>query len=64
MYPIVDSKKVAEGITVFWDENKQLKYATFNFQDLIDLKINSLDLMNKPAAYQIDPPAHRILPKK
>ena len=63
MHNIVASKKVQEGIVVMWDENGQIKYDTINFQDLIDTKVNALDLLERPAAYRIDTKAHKVVPK-
>ncbi|MCK9579506.1 MAG: hypothetical protein M0Q92_03525 [Methanoregula sp.] len=63
MYDVVGSKKVGNGVVVMWDENKELKYDSFNFQELIDLKINVLDLLDRPVSYAVDPVAHRIMPK-
>lgn len=63
MYDIVASKKVQEGIVVMWNDGGAIKYDTINFQDLIDMKVNVLDLLDRPVAYRIDTKAHKVVPK-
>ena len=64
MHDIVGSKKMENGIVVFWDENKEMKYESFNFQELIDMKINALDLLDQPASYKVDKAEHKIIAGK
>jgi hypothetical protein len=64
MHDIISTKKMENGIVVFWDEKGEKKYESFNFQELIDMKINALDLLNQPKLYKIDKAAHAIIPKK
>lgn len=52
------------GIVVFWDEKGEKKYESFNYQELIDMKINTLDLLDHPIAYKIDKTAHTLVVKK
>jgi hypothetical protein len=64
MYDIKASKKMGEGILVSYEENGQNKFESYNFQDLLDMKINSLDLLDRPMSYRVDPVAHKIASKK
>jgi hypothetical protein len=64
MYDIKASRKMGEGIIISYEENGTNKYESYNFQDLLDLKINSLDLLDRPMSYRVDPAAHRIIVKK
>ncbi len=64
MHDIVGSKKMENGVVVFWDENKEMKYESFNYQELIDMKINALDLLDQPASYKVDKAAHTIIAGK
>ena len=64
MHPIVSSKKMENGIVVFWHEKDDKKYDSFNFSELIDMKINALDLLDHPASYQIDVEGHKLVVKK
>jgi hypothetical protein len=64
MQKIVSSKKMENGIVVFWIEKDEKKYDSFNYSELIDMKINAVDLLEHPAAYGIDAEAHRLIMKK
>jgi len=64
MQKIVSSKKMENGIVVFWMDKGEKKYDSFNYSELIDMKINALDLLDHPAAYGIDVEAHRLIIKK
>lgn len=64
MQKIVSSKKMENGIVVFWIEKDEKKYDSFNYSELIDMKINAVDLLEHPAAYGIDVEAHRLIMKK
>ncbi|NMB78227.1 MAG: hypothetical protein GYA23_03950 [Methanomicrobiales archaeon] len=60
MFDVVGTKKVEEGIVVMWNDSGAVKYETYNFQDLIDMNVNSLNLIDRPTAYQVDPKTHKI----
>ena len=64
MYDIKASRKMGEEILISYEENGQNKYESYNFQDLLDMRINSLDLLDRPMSYRVDPVAHKILSKK
>ena len=64
MHDIVGSKKMENGIAVFWMEKEEEKYDSFNFSELIDMKINALDLLERPKSYKVDVPGHKIIVKK
>jgi len=64
MQKIASSKKMENGIVVFWIDKDEKKYDSFNFSELIDMKINALDLLDHPTAYGIDVEAHRLITKK
>jgi hypothetical protein len=64
MYDIKASKMMGEGILISYEENDVNKYESYNFQDLLDMKINSLDLLDRPMSYRVDPVAHKIVSKK
>ena len=52
------------GIVVFWDEKSEKKYESFNYSELIDMKINALDLLDRPKSYKVDKDAHVLASKK
>jgi hypothetical protein len=64
MKDIVSSRKVENGIVVFWAEKDEKKFDSFNYSELIDMKINALDLLEQPRRYSIDVEGHRIVVKK
>ncbi len=64
MENIVGTKKMPEGILVMWGAGSGVQSDTFTFQELIDMKVNTLDLLDRPAAYRVDPKAHAIVPKR
>jgi hypothetical protein len=64
MQDIVSSRKMENGIVVFWDEKGEKKYESFNYQELVDMKINALDLLDHPKGYKVDKDAHKIIMKK
>jgi hypothetical protein len=64
MYDIKASKKMGEGILISWEENNMNKYESYNFQELVDMKINALDLLDRPMSYRVDNVAHKIVSKK
>ncbi|OPY35747.1 MAG: hypothetical protein A4E35_02318 [Methanoregula sp. PtaU1.Bin051] len=64
MYPIIGSKKMENGIVVFWLEGNDKKWDSFNYEELIDMKINAMDLLDRPDSYHVDPKAHKMVVKK
>lgn len=64
MHDITSSRKMENGIVVFWNEDEEKKYESFNYAELIDMKINALDLLKDPKAYRVDKEAHLIKPIK
>ncbi|MBN1195265.1 MAG: hypothetical protein JXA08_07980 [Methanomicrobiaceae archaeon] len=64
MKDIVGSKKMENGIVVFWDEGSEKKFDSFNYSELIDMRINALDLLDDFTAYSVDVKNHTIISKK
>jgi hypothetical protein len=64
MQNIVSSKKMENGIVVFWEEKDGMKYESFNYEELVDMKINALDLLDHPKGYRVDKAEHKIIMKK
>jgi len=64
MHDIVSSKKMENGIVVFWQENGEKVSESFNYSELIDMKINALDLLDRPKSYRVDPKARAIVARK
>ena len=64
MHDITNSKKMENGIVVFWEEKGEKKNESFNYMELIDMKINALDLLDHPKSYKADKDAHKLMSKK
>jgi hypothetical protein len=64
MQDITSSKKMENGIVVFWQENDGKKYESFNYEELVDMRINALDLLDCPKSYKVDKDAHKLIVKK
>jgi hypothetical protein len=64
MQKIIGSKKMENGIVVFWLDRDAKKWDSFNFQELIDMKINAMDLLERPESYQVDEKGHTLIAKK
>ena len=64
MHDITNSKKMENGIVVFWEEKGEKKNESFNYMELIDMKINALDLLDHPKSYKVDKDAHKLMSKK
>jgi hypothetical protein len=63
MYDIASSKKMENGIVVFYLQKEEKKFESFNFQELIDQKINALDLLDHPHRYSVDIEVHKVYAK-
>ncbi len=64
MKDIVATRKMENGVAVYYSEGNDTKLESFNYSELIDLKINALDLLEHPKTYQVDPQKHIIVMKK
>jgi uncharacterized protein YndB with AHSA1/START domain len=60
MQQITGSKKFQNGIQVFWSDAENEANDFFSFEELVDQKINALDLLNNPRLYRMNGPAHQI----
>ncbi|HVN73039.1 MAG TPA: hypothetical protein VMT44_00425 [Methanoregula sp.] len=54
MFDIVTTKRMPDGIVVFWLDDEGKKFEAFGYSNLIDMKVNALDLLNHPGNYAID----------
>jgi hypothetical protein len=64
MHDIKASKKMENGIVVSFEVDGRNRFESFNYQELLDLKINALDLLDRPMSYRIDAGARKIVSKK
>jgi hypothetical protein len=61
MQQISSSQKKPTGIDIFWQEGEIKRRDFFSFSELIDLRINAVDLLDHPNLYMIDGENHRIV---
>ena len=54
MQRLTASERLPGGITVYWEEKGEEMEASFSFMELIDRRINSLDLLEYPKKYMYD----------
>ena len=60
MQQITGSKKYPDGIRVFWSDAEHEVGDFFSFDDLVEQKINALDLLNNPRLYRVNTTSHKI----
>jgi len=59
MEQIEKSKKFQNGIQVFWSgADNSMDF--FTYDELVEQRINALDLLNNPGIYLINPADHRL----
>ena len=61
MQEIGSSRRKPNGIDVFWQEGAVKRRDFFSFSELIELRINAVDLLDHPSLYLIDGENHRIV---
>ncbi len=64
MQTILNVKKMENGIAVYYDEGGETKFESFNFSELVDMKINALDLLKDYKNYTVDAKTHAIAMNK
>jgi uncharacterized protein YndB with AHSA1/START domain len=60
MQHITGTKKYPNGVRVFWTDAGTDRNDFFSYEDLVDQKINALDLLNNPRIYAVNVAAHKI----
>jgi len=61
MQRLTSSERLPGGITVYWEEESGENETSFSFQELIDRRVNSLDLLEHPTKYMYDPDAGHLV---
>ena len=54
MQRLTASERLPGGITVYWDQSGEEMEASFSFMELVDRRVNSLDLLEHPEKYVFD----------
>ena len=55
MQRLTASERLPGGITVYWKEGDDEMETSFSFTELLDRRVNALDLLEHPKKYQYDP---------
>ena len=60
MYQLSGSKSQGDGVNVFWNEGGEEENLYLSFSQLVDMKVNALDILDHPKNYQIDPKKKKV----
>jgi len=60
MYQLSGSKRLGDGVNVFWKEGGEEENLYLSFSQLVDMKVNALDILDHPKNYQIDPKKKKV----
>mgnify|MGYP001245914698 CR=1 FL=1 len=63
MKDIVTTRKMENGVACYYGTTGQ-EFESFTYSELIDLKINALDLLDDPKNYAVDTEKHTLVMKK
>ncbi|MDI6719731.1 MAG: hypothetical protein QMD46_08990 [Methanomicrobiales archaeon] len=61
---IIQGVQREDGIRVYWLEGNETRNTLLEYRELIDMKINALDLLNNPEGYLIDADTRTIAMRK
>ena len=54
MKEVISSVREDYGLDLFWKEGREQKNDFFSYSELVDMKINVLDLLENPRYYKVD----------
>jgi hypothetical protein len=63
MKDIVTTRKMENGVACYHGTTGQ-EFESFTYSELIDMKINALDLLDDPKNYAVDTEKHMLVMKK
>jgi len=64
MEEITDVKRMENGLALYYGGLAAREFVFFNYSELIDMKINVLDLLDNPKDYSLDKEKRQIIIKK
>jgi hypothetical protein len=64
MKDIVATRRMENGIACYYGESGLEEMESYTYSELIDMKINALDLLEDPKNYGIDEKTRNIVMKK
>ncbi len=60
MQRIHRSERRGDGVEVTWEEGGEERSSSYSFSDLIDMRVNALDIIENPGNYAIDGKTGRL----
>ena len=63
MQRLTASERLPGGITVYWEQAGNEMETSFSFMELVDRRVNSLDLLEHPTKYVFDEDSGHLLLK-
>ena len=64
MEKIVMAKKMENGVALYYGPVASRAFESFNYSELIDLRINALDLLENPQGYLFDKETRKVIMSK
>jgi hypothetical protein len=64
MKDIVATRKMENGVACYYGQSGREELESFTYSELIDMKINALDLLKDPTNYGIDEKTRTVVMKK
>jgi hypothetical protein len=60
MHQIVKTERVGDGVSVTWEKDGKEMTSYFPFSELIEMRLNALDVLNTPGNYGMDEKTGKI----
>jgi hypothetical protein len=60
MAQILKTERIGDGVGVVWEKDGKEMTSYFSFTQLIDMRVNALDVLNTPGNYGIDEKTGKI----
>jgi hypothetical protein len=64
MKDILTTRKMENGVACYYGTTGKEEFESFTYSELIDMKINALDLLQDPKNYAVDTANHKVMMKK
>lgn len=64
MEEITVAKKMENGVALYYGGLGAREFVSFNYSELIDMKINALDLLDNPKDYILDKENRQVIMRK
>ncbi len=60
MQPVLRTERMGDGVRVVWEKDGKERTSYFSFSELIGLRLNALDVLNRPENYGMDEESGQI----